>query len=283
VLRPSLVYGRGGGSSELFAALAALPLLPRIGDGEQWVQPIHVDDVAEIVVRLLERPEPLPRILELGGPAPLRFTEMLAAYRAWLGERPAPVVTLPLGLVRAAAWAGGRLGVGPVNRETLTMLLAGNVCDPRPFIEATGVAPAPLAEGLAREPATDAERRQARLAFLAAPLRWSLALLWIWTALVSFGLYPREGSYALLAEVGATGPAAALLLYGAAGWDLVLGVALALGRRPRLVGALMIATVAAFTLIISIFLPGFWLHPFAPVAKNVPLVAALLVMMALAD
>jgi uncharacterized protein YbjT (DUF2867 family) len=56
VVRPSLVVGRGGGSTALFSALAALPLMPDIGGG--MVQPIAIDDLVEAIWRLLQRPCP---------------------------------------------------------------------------------------------------------------------------------------------------------------------------------------------------------------------------------
>jgi uncharacterized protein YbjT (DUF2867 family) len=45
IVQPSLVYGRGGMSATLFAALASAPLIPLPGDGSQRVQPVHIDDV----------------------------------------------------------------------------------------------------------------------------------------------------------------------------------------------------------------------------------------------
>ena len=36
-----------------------------------------------------------------------------------------------------------------------------------------------------------------------------------------------------------------------------------------------IALVVAYTIIITIFLPEQWLHPFGPVVKNLPILAAM--------
>src|SRR4051812_32405997 len=44
IVQPSLVFGIGGTSAALFSRLAALPLIPVPGRGEQQVQPVHVDD-----------------------------------------------------------------------------------------------------------------------------------------------------------------------------------------------------------------------------------------------
>jgi uncharacterized protein YbjT (DUF2867 family) len=54
VLRPSLIYGRGGGSAALFMRLARLPRVPVIGDGLQSLQPIHIGEVVATVLRCLD-------------------------------------------------------------------------------------------------------------------------------------------------------------------------------------------------------------------------------------
>jgi hypothetical protein len=163
------------------------------------------------------------------------------------------------------------------------MLTRGNTAPVTPLIETIGYHPKNLEITLSAIPCTTAERWRAKLWPLRAPLRISLALLWIVTGLVSLGLYPVESSLALLAGVGLGGAPALAALYGAALWDLALGGALLARFRPVLVGALQLATMIVFTLIITVFLPETWLHPFGPVTKNVPLAMATLVMMALED
>jgi hypothetical protein len=123
----------------------------------------------------------------------------------------------------------------------------------------------------------------ARLYFLRPVLRICLALMWIATGLVSFGLYPLAKSYELMAQIGVTGLPADVALYGAAALDLTLGVLLLVRWRPVLVGAAQLAAMAAFTLL-ALGLPAeYWLHPFAPLVKNLPIAAATLVMMTLED
>src|SRR5208337_2996448 len=71
VIRPSLVIGRGGQSTALFYALAALPWPPRLADGTWKVQPIHAGDLAHGVRLLLERDRKSPPILDFVGPLPM--------------------------------------------------------------------------------------------------------------------------------------------------------------------------------------------------------------------
>jgi hypothetical protein len=110
-----------------------------------------------------------------------------------------------------------------------------------------------------------------------ALLRLSLAFVWLLTAAAS--LWELEGqSRQLLASAGIRSlPVAdALVLCGAA-FDTLFGVLL--WRKPVAwvyVGAL--AGSIGMTLIASYLLPGLWFHPFGPLSKNVPIVAALWVL-----
>jgi hypothetical protein len=218
VLRPSLVLGPGGRSTELLAAVAAAPLPLRLGPGTWRVQPIQIDDLAAIVERLLERSPPWPRQLDLVGPEPVDTDRLVAALRKWLGEPPRPFLPVPVALLCAAAWLGDRLGAGPVTGESLTMLMRGNTAPVAPLIEATGYRPKGLEAALAAIPCAAAERWWAKLWPLWAPLRISLALLWIVSGLVSLGLYPVQSSLVLLGKVGLSGAPALGALYGAALW-----------------------------------------------------------------
>jgi hypothetical protein len=102
----------------------------------------------------------------------------------------------------------------------------------------------------------------------------SIAVVWIATALISV-LYPVADSLALLARVGLAGTAAIAALYGAAALDLAIGLAI-LAVRRRWVWTVQVALIVAYTAVITAFLPEVWLHPFGPVLKNLPLLAAVL-------
>jgi hypothetical protein len=95
------------------------------------------------------------------------------------------------------------------------------------------------------------------------------------TAVLSLGAYPVAGSLALLARVGLHGPAAYAALYAGALLDLVLGIATLVlrGRVLRLGYLAQVALILSYTAIITVALPEFWLHPFGPILKNLPMLA----------
>ncbi|EZP57063.1 NAD-dependent epimerase/dehydratase family protein [Delftia sp. RIT313] len=147
VVRPSVVFGAGGASSEMFLSMARLPalLLPR-PVLQARVQPVAVRDLAEAVAGLVTSPEPVGMI-EIGGPLPLPLAALIASLRAQMGRAPARVGTLPGWLTRASARAGDWVSASPWCSETLAMLASDNVTDPaglQALLGRPGIAPAQL-------------------------------------------------------------------------------------------------------------------------------------------
>lgn len=281
VLRPSLVIGRGGESTALFAALAAPPWPIRIGPGNWQVQPIHIADFAHAVRLLLEAEKPLSRYLDLVGPKAMTTDELTLAMRKWLLLPRAKFLPVPEGFLRAAASAARFLPTGPLSADSLEMLSRGNTASVVPLQEALQWQPLPLEEALAREPATQADLWQSRLFLLRPALRIGLALIWIGTGIVSAFIYPIEKSVSMVASLGLTGWHASAAVYAGAALDLALGCALLFGFRPALIGLLQIATMAVFTLLATVAAPEAWIEPFGPLIKNLAVLLATVAMIAL--
>lgn len=105
VLRPSMVYGRGGVSAELFKRLARLPVLPVIGDGRQSLQPVHVANVVSTVLTCLVAPR-TQLTLDIVGNETITYVEWLQCLRQAQGMVRAPVLPLPVWLVMAGVSLG---------------------------------------------------------------------------------------------------------------------------------------------------------------------------------
>jgi uncharacterized protein YbjT (DUF2867 family) len=272
VIQPSVVFAPEGASAGAFLAMASLPLLALPGGGVQTLAPVHLDDVVEAIVRALEAAQPPSRI-EAVGPECMRMRDYLARLRRQLGGGRQPVLPVPMPLVRLASHAMARIPGSIVDPETIAMLERGNCAPPDGFARVLGRAPRAVEEFL--PPAVvPAVRTRAKLQWLLPMLRVALALVFVVTALLSFGVYPLEDSRALLARTGLAGVPADLALYGGAAIDLVLGLAF-LGplrmRRPAYLAAGLL--ILGYSAIITFALPEFWLHPFGPVLKNLPILA----------
>lgn len=109
-------------------------------------------------------------------------------------------------------------------------------------------------------------------------IRATLALIWLVTGALSLGIFPVPDSLALLAQVGLHDMVAEVALYASASLDLALGILTLLQPSRRLWQA-QAALIVSYSLIILIFLPAYWLHPFAPVLKNLPILLLLWLLM----
>ncbi len=275
IVQPSLVYGAGGTSARLFGVLASLPLIPLPGRGDQQVQPVHIVDLVDLVVRLVdgELPEN-PRIAAVG-PQALTLREFLAALRKALGiARPARFLPVPDVLTDSAAKVASKLPGALLDVEALAMLRRGNTADPSMMRRLLGREPRGVEDFIPRREA-GAARLGVQLQWLLPVLRASLAFVWILTGIVSLGVFPVAESHALLARAGVPETLRPVALYGAALLDLALGVLMLAGRGRSVALVVQAGLILAYTAIISWKLPEFWLHPYGPVSKNLPMLAAI--------
>jgi len=277
IVQPSLVYGKEGASAQVFKTLASMPVSVRFGSAPQLVQPVHIDDVVAAMIGLLRHRLPLPpgttaRRVPLVGPEALSFTDYLARLRSAMGMKRQLVLPLPGLLSRLLAKAGRWLPGALLDEEALRMLDRGNTGDVAPITQLLGRAPTPIA-AFVTDPR--AERTQAKLGWLLPILRWSIVAVWIITAIVSFGLYPVEASYDLLARSGIPPSLQPLMLYGAASFDLLLGLGIVFLRRRRWLWLAQLGLIGFYTLVIAFKLPEFLLHPYGPLTKNLPMLAAI--------
>ena len=278
VLQPSLVYGSDGKSARVFTSIASMPVIGLPAGGTQMVQPVHVDDVAAAVVSAVtQRQYPRARIACVG-PKAMSLRGYMVALREAMGLRRPLFVNVPMPLVKLVA----RARIGLLDPDALAMLERGNTADPVPFAVLIGRRPRDASAFVAAGERA-AARLAARIGWTAPLLRIAIAFVWIATGVVSAGIYPVADSYALLARTGVTGAAATVALYGAAVADFAIGIATLTMKRRRWLWRLQAALIVGYTAIITVFLPEQWLHPYGPVTKNIPLLAAILLLHEIED
>lgn len=289
VIRPSVVMSTRGsyGGTSLLRALAALPgvlLLP--GTGGQTIQPILLEDLAALVVRCARQAHAGPRVLHAVGPEILTVRDYLVAMRAWLGLPPARVVEVPAFLVAGAAAIGERIGRGPLGATIAGMLERGNVGPPGAHAElgrATGIAPRPLREVLARSASFVQDRWHARLYLLRPLVRALLVVVWLVSGIA--GLLATPAQYgAILDAMAVPASVQAPLVLATSVLDLVFAAALLFASRRRpLVLVLMLVSVLAYTLGVGLLAPALWLDPLGGLTKNLAVLGLLLVVLAIED
>ena len=129
ILKPSLQFGEGDGFFNIVAGLVRISpgIVPVPGDGSARFQPIHVDDVATVVVSSLADPSTVGGEFELGGPRYWTYREITREVIGALGKRRA-IVPMPLPLIRLVAGTAERLRIPfPVATDQLRQLRLDNI------------------------------------------------------------------------------------------------------------------------------------------------------------
>lgn len=278
VLRPSLVYGPRSQSAALFATLASLPVVSLPGRGLQRVQPLHVYELAEAVARLVEQPGELRVVHELGGPAPISYRDMLAAYRRAQGLGEPLWLPVPMPLMQALAWAAEALPQQVYCRDTLRLLARGNTPGDNALPRLLGRAPTTMAQGLtvtAPQPLVDLRVQLSPAAMGVA--RGSLAFMWLYTAFISALLPHESGVLALMARCGFEGSWGVAALVFSCSLNTVLGV-LALRRPVPWAMALQVVAVLGYTTTAALNMPELTIDHCGPLVKNLPVLALLVLL-----
>jgi hypothetical protein len=105
-------------------------------------------------------------------------------------------------------------------------------------------------------------------------LRIVMAVMWLVTAALSFGLYPVEDSVLLLQKLPLRYDSKLLVLYSGAVLDLAMGLLTLLWPR-RLLWLAQLLVVLSYSLLTIWLVPLQWLHPFGPLLKNLSVLALL--------
>ncbi len=270
ILRPSLVVGEGGASSQWLARLSTLPLAPLLNNQAQ-VQPLHITDLVGAVMALLRDWPENPQVVPLVGPEPMTMAGLVDHLRLAQGRPSGRYVPLPTPVSSLAARLGDRLGWRALNRQTLTLARRDNLGDGGHLERLCGYRVAPIASRLGSWP-----QQPAVVAEVLRPLMLAaLVIIWLGTAFVCLGP-GYDWGLRILGEAGITGPVAGLLVRGGGAFDALLGVGLLIRRWRTAALAAQLALMLGYTMIITMILPHYWLDPFAAVGKNLVLMVATL-------
>ncbi|MET1080342.1 MAG: SDR family oxidoreductase [Pseudomonas sp.] len=270
VLRPSLVLGSGGRSSQWLLRLSPWPLIPLL-DRQARLQPLHVQDLVGAVLALLREWPEAAQVLPLVGPQDMTQGQLIDQLRAAQGWPAGTYVGLSAALLGVAAALGDRFGWTALNTALLRLSRRDNLADPLPLQHACGYRAAPLASRLQHWPVPGVSVTAAMRPLLLA----ALVLVWLWTALVCLG--PGYGwGLRIMADAGIGGWPAATAVIGGGLLDGVLGLGLLIAPWRRRVLQVQLGLMLGYSLVISLLLPAYWFDPFAGVAKNAVLLVATL-------
>jgi hypothetical protein len=108
--------------------------------------------------------------------------------------------------------------------------------------------------------------------------KYSLAFLWIFTGLTSIYFSPEVG-YEILASASITGLMADLSVYAGGTLDILIGLWLLSSIKIRLCCIIQVVVIVLYTVLLTFIDMSFWLHPFGPITKNIPIVVLIFLIM----
>lgn len=154
ILRPTMIYGGPDDRNlaRLLAVLRRTPVLPVPGGGRRLQQPVHVEDVATAVLRVLNHEETVGASYDIAGPDPMTFTELLSTAANAIGASPR---LLPVPLRASVTLARGYERVSRrrprIRAEQLLRLAEDKAFSIAPATATFGYRPRPFAQGIAAE------------------------------------------------------------------------------------------------------------------------------------
>ncbi|HEY0753622.1 MAG TPA: NAD(P)H-binding protein [Ktedonobacteraceae bacterium] len=131
IIRPSVLFGKDApfirGLTDL---IRATPVVPLIGGGKMMFQPIYVEDVVSVIMRVLESPQQSSKqTYTIGGPEYYSFTQIIDALLQTMHKSrlkaPAPFALVGIG----AAAMEAVLPKPPLTRAAMTLFSFDNTTD----------------------------------------------------------------------------------------------------------------------------------------------------------
>lgn len=155
IIRPTMIYGTPGDRNiaRLLQLLRRAPAVPVPGGGRRLQQPIHVEDLANVIVTAFERDVAIGKAYDVAGPEPLTLAELIRQGGQAVGGA-TRLVPVPLGPTIGAVRLYERVAKAPrIKAEQLERLAEDKAFDITDAVRDLDFSPRPFHEGVAAEAA----------------------------------------------------------------------------------------------------------------------------------
>ena len=108
--------------------------------------------------------------------------------------------------------------------------------------------------------------------------KYSLVFLWIFTGLASSIFAPGIG-FNILNTASISGELASFFVYGGSLVDILIGIWILTNKGMKWCYRVQIVMILTFTLLLTIIDPSYWIHPFGPLTKNIPILVLIFILL----
>lgn len=151
IVRPSVMVGRDDAIRSTILGLTRMqPVFPLFGQGDTRLQPVHHEDVAHAIAKLLTMEEPAP-LYEFGGPEVYTYAELVRRV-AKAGGQPVWPVPVPFAIWEGLAALTEHLPGAPLTRSQVALMRKDNVAGAQlPGLPELGIDPTDIIADLRHE------------------------------------------------------------------------------------------------------------------------------------
>jgi nucleoside-diphosphate-sugar epimerase len=266
VLYPGIVLGEQGKSTQQLCTLAYLCPIPLAFNNDNSLPLISINQLSNKIKDLIQHWPANNRAISLIA-KPETIKSLLTNLRAWQGYNSTYIIKVPDTLITMIFSIFPHFSIGIFNKESLAMLYnySHHIS---PTIHPISTQSA--SDSLCKEPATEHFKLKIKLEWINYLNFFTLGFIWFMSGLSSLVNFTQ--SQALVALIGMNTQWGDPLIIIAALADCSLGFMLWLSLywiklRPWVLYT-QIGLMLIYSLIISILIPILWLHPFAPIVKN---------------
>lgn len=127
IVRPSVVFGPDDNFINMFAKITKFsPIFPLINNGKTKLQPVYVDDVAQLVAACLLDESSAGKTLEVAGPEVYTLKQLIE-YILKITKRKRLLVAMPNFIANIQGFVAERLPKPPLTRDQIRLLKYDNV------------------------------------------------------------------------------------------------------------------------------------------------------------
>ena len=251
VVYPGIVIGRKGKSTQFFAEIANLPIIPLLS--EEPISFIHIEQLTELIQKIVNNFDNYPnQVFAVSKPEPIK--NVFSALKGTNGK----FIKIPGIIFRIFFSLFPTASIGIFSKATFKMFQDSSVDDYNPLFQEVSKK-------------IDSKNIVSSDIFPQLAALLAISFIWICSGVSSFISW--DDSYHLMKEIGANHQFSILFIWLGSIVDIFLGIAIFSKKHKKAVIKLQILTMLTYMIILSIGAPHYWLHPFGVLTKNIPLIA----------
>ena len=251
VIYPGIVLGKNGKSTRFFSAIARLPVIPVFND--KTIPLVHISQLVQLIGIVVDEFEKYPQQIFAVSQSET-FTDFLTALK----RKKARFLKIPKFCISLFFALFPKASIGLFSKDTVTLFESTEPSDYQPMFEKAS-------SKMQFDSAGDNSFIISTIAL------FSIVFIWVWSGISS--LISIDESYKLMGAVTSDYKLSTLLIFLGSFSDIILGLAVINKTIRNKVLILQIIFMVTYTLILTVFAPHYWIHPFGVLSKNIPIVA----------